>query len=177
MNCFGDYYFGCRGLNGGELLLFAIISLFIVLILLWYYNKIPKNKFKVGDFQIERKTSRLPELLAYLLLIIPSITLLVEFFNFGNLFTIFDTIILCSLFAVIIYSSIKPETKQIIERPKLDNPIYQTKDILLQSNSLDASFIIAEKTTSTWVKIITFIMIAVVLCTPLYKLLGTGYFL
>lgn len=59
----------------------------------------------------------------------------------------------------------------------LDTPIYQTKDILLQSNSLDASFIIAEKTTSTWAKVITFIMIVVVLFTPLYKLLGTGYFL
>lgn len=60
---------------------------------------------------------------------------------------------------------------------KLGTPIYQTKDILLQSNSSDASFIIAEKTTSTWVKVITVIMIVVVSCTPLYKLLGTGYFL
>ena len=59
---------------------------------------------------------------------------------------------------------------------EFDNPIYQTKDIILQSNSLNASFIIAEKTTSIWIKVITFIMIFVISFTPLYQLLGTGYF-
>lgn len=67
--------------------------------------------------------------------------------------------------------------KNINSKEELDTPIYQSKDILLQSNSLDASFIIAEKTTSTWVKVITFIMIVIVAFTPLHQLLETGYFL
>ncbi len=176
MNCFGDYYFWDRGLNGGELLLFAIISLFIVSILLWYYNKIPKNKFKEGDFQQERKTSRLPKLLAYLLLIIPGIILLVEFLNYGNTFSTFDIIMLSSITTLILYTNLTSKIKKVTKRSNLNNPIYQSKDIILQSNSLNASFIIAEKTTSVWIKVITFIMIIVISFTPLYQLLGTGYF-
>ncbi|UAM97415.1 hypothetical protein K8354_13970 [Polaribacter litorisediminis] len=75
----------------------------------------------------------------------------------------FDTIVLISITTLIVYSNITPEIKKRIKISNLNNPIYQTKDILLQSNSLDASFIIAEKTTSIWVKVITVIMIVVVL--------------
>ena len=107
MNCFGDYYFWDRGLNGGELLLFAIISLFIVSILLLYYNKIPKSNNS---------------------------------------------------------------------KPKFDNSLYQFKDILLQSNNLDANFILAEKTTSTFTKTLVYIMILIVAFTPLYQLFGVDHF-
>ena len=107
MNCFGDYYFWDRGLNGGELLLFAIISLFIVSILLLYYNKIPKSNNS---------------------------------------------------------------------KPKFDNSLYQFKDILLQSNNLDANFILAEKTTSTFTKTLVYLMILIVTFTPLYQLFGVEHF-
>ena len=60
---------------------------------------------------------------------------------------------------------------------ELQTPIYQSKDILLQSNSSEINFVIAEKTTSTWVKIFAAIMIIIVAFTPLHELLGTGYFL
>jgi hypothetical protein len=110
ISCFpSDYYsFLERGLNGGELLLFTIISLILVSILLWYYNKIPKTNSPKNEFE---------------------------------------------------------------------TPIYQSKDILLQSNYNDINFIIAEKTTSTWVKILVYFLIAFVAITPLYQLLGVAHFL
>ena len=55
---------------------------------------------------------------------------------------------------------------------ELDNPIYQSTDILLQSNSADANFVIAEKTTSTWVKILVYILIAFVVIIPVDELFG-----
>ncbi|WP_435413859.1 hypothetical protein [Polaribacter aestuariivivens] len=62
-------------------------------------------------------------------------------------------------------------------KDELKTPIYDSKDILLQSNSLDANFIIPEKTTSTFVKVFVFILIALVAFTPLYQLLGVEHFL
>ena len=62
-------------------------------------------------------------------------------------------------------------------KTQLENPIYQTKDILLQANSLDANFLIEQKTKSTFVKVIVYILIALVALTPLYQLLGVEYFL
>ncbi len=52
----------------------------------------------------------------------------------------------------------------------LDNPIYQTKDILLQSNCNDSNLIITESATSTWVKILVFILIAFVITNPVDQL-------
>lgn len=176
LNLLGPYPFG-NHTTFFDLLMFALGSFFIISMLFLYYSKIPKRNFKENDIQTEEQTSRLPKLLIYLLFIIPSITLLVEFFNFGNIFSMFDTIVLISITTLIVYSNITPEIKKRIKISNLNNPIYQTKDILLQSNSLDASFIIAEKTTSIWVKVMTVIMMVVVLLTPLYKLLGTRYFL
>lgn len=62
-------------------------------------------------------------------------------------------------------------------KDELETPIYQSKDVLLQSNSLETNFIIAEKTTSTWVKGFVFILIFLVVVTPLYQLLGVEYFI
>ena len=59
----------------------------------------------------------------------------------------------------------------------LQNPIYQSSDILLQSNSQEINFVIPEKTTSTWVKGFVFILIFLVVITPLYQLLGVEYFI
>ena len=75
---------------------------------------------------------------------------------------------------LLLFYNIIPKSKNL--KSEIDNPIYQSKDIILQSNSLNASFIIAEKTTSVWIKVITFIMIFVISFTPLYELLGIGYF-
>jgi hypothetical protein len=47
----------------------------------------------------------------------------------------------------------------------------------LQSNQVDTNFLIAEKTTSTWVKAIIFLFIAIVIFTPFYELMGVAYFL
>ena len=48
-------------------------------------------------------------------------------------------------------------------KDELETPIYESKDILLQSNSLEANFIIVEKTTSTFVKVFVFILIALLI--------------
>ncbi len=56
-------------------------------------------------------------------------------------------------------------------KPKFDNPLYQSKDILLQSNNLDANFILAEKTASTFTKTLVYILILIVAFTPLYKII------
>ena len=57
-------------------------------------------------------------------------------------------------------------------KSELDNPIYQIKDILLHSNSNNASFVIAEKTTSSWVKFFVFCLITFLIFTPLQQLFG-----
>lgn len=62
-------------------------------------------------------------------------------------------------------------------KSEIQTPIYQSKDILLQSNQVDANFLIAEKTTSTWVKGFVFVLIFLVVVTPLYQLLGVEYFI
>lgn len=173
--CFGGCY-NYWSMSAFDLLMFGLGSFILISILLFYYSKIPKSNFIDGDNRTERKTSRLPIMLAYLLVIIPSIILSVDFFNYGNIFSMFDTIVLISITTLIVYSNITPEIKKRIKISYLNNPIYQTKDILLQSNSLNVNFIIADKTTSTWVKVIIFIMIVVISFTPLYQLLGIGYF-
>ncbi|TVZ56277.1 hypothetical protein OD91_1560 [Lutibacter sp. Hel_I_33_5] len=176
ISCFGDCH-NSSSFTFMELTFFGIISFFLVSFLLWYYNNIPKSNFNENETEIELKASRLPRLILYLSIVIPSIILLIDFFNFGNLFTSFDIFMLCSVVTLILYFSITPKVKKRFKRQKLDNPIYQSKDILLQSKSLDANFIIAEKTTSIWMKIFVFVLIGIVAVTPLYELLNTGYFL
>lgn len=65
------------------------------------------------------------------------------------------------------YKRIPKSNNPIIE---LDNPIYQTKDILLQSSSIDANFMITQSTTSAWVKILAFVLIAFVVIIPVDQL-------
>jgi hypothetical protein len=61
------------------------------------------------------------------------------------------------------------------QKDELETPIYQSKDILLQSNNIEANYLIAEKTTSKWVKAIIYIFIAIIIFTPFYKLIGVQY--
>lgn len=55
-------------------------------------------------------------------------------------------------------------------KSEFENPIYQSKDILLQSNNVDANFLITEKTTSTWVKFLVYILIVFVVIVPVNEL-------
>jgi hypothetical protein len=57
-----------------------------------------------------------------------------------------------------------------------ESPIYQSKDVLLQEISTEGNYLIAEKTTSTWVKAIIYIFIAIIIFTPFYELIGVEYF-
>ena len=70
---------------------------------------------------------------------------------------------------LLFYYSKLPKSNHLIT--ELDNPIYQTKDILLQSNSNDINFSFTEKTTSTWVKILAFIIIIFIATTPFQEFL------
>ena len=65
------------------------------------------------------------------------------------------------------YSRIPKSNNSISE---FDTPIYQTNDIFLQSNSSSANLIITQSTTSTWVKVLVFILIAFVVIIPVDQL-------
>ena len=173
LNCLGPYPFGYYP-TAYDLLIFGLGSLAVISLLLWYYSKIPKSNFKENDIQIEITTTRWPKLLAYLLIIIPAIILFIELFNFGNLFTHFDVFMLSSLVSLLLYLNITPEVKKIVKRKLLDNPIYQTRDILLQSSSSDDNFMITQSTTSAWVKILAFVLIAFVVIIPVDQLFGVA---
>ena len=69
---------------------------------------------------------------------------------------------------LMLYYNKIPKTNR--SKSVLDNPIYQTKDILLHSNSRDNNFIITQKTTSAWVKILVFVLITLVVIIPLDQL-------
>jgi len=169
--CFGDCY-SSGTMTGGELLFVTLCFSVIISALAFYYDRIPKSNFNENDIQLERKTSRWPKLFVYLLFIIPAIILFIEFFNFGNLFTGFDVFMLCSLVALILYLNITPKIEKVLYRQELDNPIYQTKDVFLQSNSSSANLIITQSATSTWVKVLAFILIAFVVVIPVDQLFG-----
>lgn len=55
---------------------------------------------------------------------------------------------------------------------KLDNPIYQTKDILLQANSAEVNFAIPEAKTSVIVKVLAFVLILFFAFTPFQEFLA-----
>jgi hypothetical protein len=61
-------------------------------------------------------------------------------------------------------------------KSEFQNPIYQSKDILLQQNSVNGNYLMAEKTSSTWVKAIICLFIAIIIFTPFYELIGVDYF-
>lgn len=100
-------------------------------------------------------------------------------YPFGNYTTFFDLLMFAlGSFVVIsillLYYNKIPKSNN--SKTKFDNPLYQFKDILLQSNNLDANFILAEKTTSTFTKTLVYIMILIVAFTPLYQLFGVDHF-
>lgn len=66
--------------------------------------------------------------------------------------------------------------KSYLPKEIIESPIYQSKDILLQENSIEGNYLIAEKTTSTWVKAVIYLVIAIVIFTPFYELIGVQYF-
>jgi len=100
-------------------------------------------------------------------------------YPFGNYTTSFD-LLMFALGSFIIISILLLYYNKIPKsnnnKSELDNPIYQSKDILLQLNNLEANFIIAEKTTSTCTKTLVYIMILIVVFTPLYQLFGVAHF-
>jgi len=169
--CFGECY-QSKSLNLEELLLFAFCSFIMVSFLLIYYRFIKKT-----NKSLEKKVSGLPKFLFYLLILIPLLTKFIELFNFGNLFITFDIIVVNFFMALFLFFTLKQEVKRVIFKENLINPIYQSKDILLQSNSIDSKLLSVEQTSSIWVKMVLYFFIIVLVFTPVYKLLGTGYFL
>jgi hypothetical protein len=77
------------------------------------------------------------------------------------MFTLGSFVIISML--LLYYNRIPKSNHPISE---LDNPIYETKDILLQSNSADVSFVLAEKSTSTLIKVFAFVLILLMVFTP-----------
>ena len=61
-------------------------------------------------------------------------------------------------------------------KDKLQSPIYQSKDLLLQTKPEDVYLLLPDKTNSILAKAFIFIIIYVVAFTPLYLLLGVEYF-
>ncbi|OAD45459.1 hypothetical protein [Polaribacter atrinae] len=98
-----------------------------------------------------------------------SLNLLPFFPFFDRVITAYDLLIFALGSLVLIscllfyYQKIpKSNTKKEI----LDNPIYPSNDILLQSNSTNVYFKIAERKTSTFVTILAGILILLVVFTP-----------
>ncbi len=76
----------------------------------------------------------------------------------------------CVITFLLFYYDRIPKSK--IDQSKLTNPIFQTTDIFLQSNSAETSFSIAESKTSTWVIVLAFVLILCVAFTPFQEFLG-----
>ncbi|WP_439129028.1 hypothetical protein [Polaribacter sp.] len=143
-----------------------------IIILIWYYDKLTKSNFNKNKSKIISKNTSWAKIFSNLFILIPLILIIFKYINFGDLFTGFDVFILISLVTLILYLNNTSEANisskfNLSKNFSLDNPIYQTKDIILQSNSADANFIIAAKKTSTWTKILAFILIDIVAVTPL----------
>jgi len=69
-------------------------------------------------------------------------------YPFGNYTTFFDLLMFALgsfllISILLLYYNKIP--KNNISKPKFDNPLYQSKDILLQSNNFDGNLILAEK--------------------------------
>lgn len=79
------------------------------------------------------------------------------------------------IFILGFYYNIIPESSTT--KSDLQNPIYQSKDILLQSKFNQTNYLVTENKTSTVMNIIIYLITIVVVFTPIYKLLGAGYFL
>ena len=62
-------------------------------------------------------------------------------------------------------------------KSEFDTPIYLSKDSLLQTTNFVEGFILVEKKTSTFTKFRVYVLIAIVVFTPLYQLLGVCYFI
>jgi len=65
-----------------------------------------------------------------------------------------------------------------IRIPKSNQPksylqtlIYQSKDILLQSNYTDSNVLFVKEKASAWVKVVSFILVVIVAVTPFFELL------
>lgn len=87
---------------------------------------------------------------------------------FGLIIFAFGSFVLISI--LLFYYNRIPKTNQ--NKTELDNPIYQTKDILFHSKCNDANLIITQSSTSIWVKILVFILIAFVVIIPIDQLFG-----
>ena len=99
--------------------------------------------------------------------------------HFENLVTSFDLLLiglLLLLVSLLEYLEL-PRTQKKVKENVLNNPIYHSKDVLLQSKVENANYLVVEKSQSILVKGLIYAMILVVVFTPLYKLLGTDYFL
>ncbi|WP_189663241.1 MULTISPECIES: hypothetical protein [unclassified Polaribacter] len=76
---------------------------------------------------------------------------------------------------LLLYYSQIPENKN--SKSALDKPLYQSKDVLLQSNNLEANFINTKKSASTFTKLFVFVLVFWVIFIPLYQLLGVNHFI
>lgn len=100
-------------------------------------------------------------------------------YGFGYYTTFFDLLmfalgsfVLISI--LILYYNKIPKSNN--SKSEFDNPIYLSKNTLLQTTNSESNLVLVEKTTSTYTKIIVFVMIAIVAFTPLYQLFGVEHF-
>ncbi|WP_303435157.1 hypothetical protein [Tenacibaculum sp. 1_MG-2023] len=65
--------------------------------------------------------------------------------------------------------------KSNVTTDKLNNPIYQSSDILLKSKSNETNFVIAKKSTSTFVKVLACLLILYIIITPFNQYLNFDF--
>lgn len=58
---------------------------------------------------------------------------------------------------------------------QIDIPIYNSKDILSQEIVGESNFVLTERTTSIWTRIMVYILVVIVATTSILKLLTNGF--
>jgi hypothetical protein len=66
--------------------------------------------------------------------------------------------------------------KSNLSKEEANNPIYLSKNELLHTTNSNDDFILVEKKTSIWVKLLAFFLIIIVLINPFNDLMGIEYF-
>jgi len=75
---------------------------------------------------------------------------------------------------LLFYKRISNETEYLSSQINL--PIYNSKDVFSQETVGDSNFVLIEKTTSIWTKIIVYGLAILIMTTSMSKLLGISYF-
>lgn len=176
----GGYYKSIfdHTLSSGALFAFFIFTIAVVSVLLNYYNLISKINHTLNK---KSKAVNLP--LFRVKLTAFSICISLILVPFEQLMEYSEALIIASLILSVLYLKyLQKGSKIIVKKEKVDHnelefPIYKSnKDVLLQSNSEEGTYLTVSETNSTIIKLVALVITVIVIVTPLFKLLGISSF-